>query len=339
MQDVSVHEGPPSIDVVDLLSFDGASSPTVILSPGTAVAPHKGFRDELCYAPPGEAPIPSLRGAGYTSEAIALRAFRNAVLDRRHGLICDAGGQYVKESTCAVGFQDPHWRGAAARAEAPGSMESVDFRLLYSLHGNYGVFSHFIFETACTAHLARSLLLDGSVAIVMPPDFAAFASRVLDALEVPGTARHRAQARHIECRHLVVSSTCSGSVTYQPNVALREVARALLQRWGAGQSGPKRLYLTRTGYQNTGIRDYREDLELAERLSAFDFVAVNPGTLDFVDQIALFANAEIIVGPHGSGFANAIFAPAGCLVLDILPSHWAPIGGLFTANLTNLCEQ
>ncbi len=58
--------------------------------------------------------------------------------------------------------------------------------------------------------------------------------------------------------------------------------------------------------------------------------------MSFQEQVATFSRAEAVVGPHGSAFANLIFAPSDCIVVDILPSHWALVGGGFTANLTNL---
>lgn len=52
------------------------------------------------------------------------------------------------------------------------------------------------------------------------------------------------------------------------------------------------------------------------------FVVVRTEDLSFDEQVATFARARVIAGPHGAGLNNAIFAPAGCLVLDICANSW-----------------
>ena len=49
------------------------------------------------------------------------------------------------------------------------------------------------------------------------------------------------------------------------------------------------------------------------------FEMVAPGTLSFRDQVALFASAEFIAGPHGAGLTNILFSPANAKVLEIFP--------------------
>ena len=53
------------------------------------------------------------------------------------------------------------------------------------------------------------------------------------------------------------------------------------------------------------------------------FVVVRTEDLSFDEQVATFARARVIAGPHGAGLNNAIFAPAGCLVLDICAAFLA----------------
>ena len=56
-------------------------------------------------------------------------------------------------------------------------------------------------------------------------------------------------------------------------------------------------------------------------LADHDFEVVAPGTLSLGDQAALFMGAEAIVGPHGAGLANLLFAPRHARVLEILPAN------------------
>ena len=43
--------------------------------------------------------------------------------------------------------------------------------------------------------------------------------------------------------------------------------------------------------------------------------------LDFKDQISIFNNAEIIVGPHGAGFANLVFCKNNTKVIELKPDN------------------
>ncbi len=41
------------------------------------------------------------------------------------------------------------------------------------------------------------------------------------------------------------------------------------------------------------------------------------------DQAALFADAELVVAPHGAGLTNLVFAPRDCRVVELLSDAYA----------------
>lgn len=55
--------------------------------------------------------------------------------------------------------------------------------------------------------------------------------------------------------------------------------------------------------------------ELATR---HGFTVLDPGRLPLAQQIALFAEAAHVVGVHGAGFANLLFAPSSCRVSEFI---------------------
>jgi len=59
------------------------------------------------------------------------------------------------------------------------------------------------------------------------------------------------------------------------------------------------------------------DLEVA--LGPLGFELVVPGELPIAEQIRIFADARLIVGPHGSAWANIVYATAGAGMLEIQP--------------------
>ena len=59
--------------------------------------------------------------------------------------------------------------------------------------------------------------------------------------------------------------------------------------------------------------------EIIEYLSTKGFESYQVGRLDFFEQIYLFNNAEIIIGPHGAAFTNLVFSNPGTNLIEIIP--------------------
>lgn len=74
---------------------------------------------------------------------------------------------------------------------------------------------------------------------------------------------------------------------------------------------PKRIFLTR---KSTNKRHYNES-EVFEVLREYGFEIVAPETYTFYEQMALFNNAEYIVGGSGAAFTNLLFCHSGCRVI------------------------
>ena len=46
-----------------------------------------------------------------------------------------------------------------------------------------------------------------------------------------------------------------------------------------------------------------------------------PGEISWPEQIATFARAEWIVGPHGAAFTNILFAKPGAYLVELFPAE------------------
>ncbi|UEM22346.1 glycosyltransferase 61 family protein [Skermanella mucosa] len=66
------------------------------------------------------------------------------------------------------------------------------------------------------------------------------------------------------------------------------------------------------------------------------FVTVRLEELSFDEQVSLFAGAEIVMGVHGAGFTNMLFAPPGALLIELHPAGHLPE---FYRHLTRLMGQ
>jgi capsular polysaccharide biosynthesis protein len=112
------------------------------------------------------------------------------------------------------------------------------------------------------------------------------------------------------------ATTWSGQDRVEVDMWLRD---SLLHGVGVRMGQPRRrLYLTR---RSAPTRLVSNNDAVEELLRDYGFECVEPEQLAFRDQVALFTEAEAIVAPHGAGLTNMLFAPPGCKVADILPSH------------------
>jgi Flp pilus assembly protein TadD/capsular polysaccharide biosynthesis protein len=57
--------------------------------------------------------------------------------------------------------------------------------------------------------------------------------------------------------------------------------------------------------------------DLVDRLAEFGFRVVVPGQMPFSEQVKTFSNAGIVVGAHGAGLQNVVFAPLDCRMIEI----------------------
>ncbi len=77
----------------------------------------------------------------------------------------------------------------------------------------------------------------------------------------------------------------------------------------------RRIYITRGREPNT--RRVRNETEVLEALDGAGFSVVDPGSLSVSEQIRTFAEADLIVSPHGAALANLTFASAGASVVEL----------------------
>jgi hypothetical protein len=126
---------------------------------------------------------------------------------------------------------------------------------------------------------------------------------------------------HWEFEHLLVPSMVS-----EPDFVRPSSTSWLRRRLGVQDLRPKgeRLYISRSDAR--WRRVVNED-EVVECLRGEGFRPVRLENLSFREQVDLFSRAEYIVGPHGAGMANLLFAPVGARVVELFAPRF--IGACF----------
>lgn len=93
--------------------------------------------------------------------------------------------------------------------------------------------------------------------------------------------------------------------------------RDLLLAHKSDIDSPKRIFLTRA---NTSHRHFNED-EIFDILSHFGFERVATEKYSFEDQVALFNNAEWVIGCTGAAFSNVLFCNEQCKIICFRSSN------------------
>jgi hypothetical protein len=94
--------------------------------------------------------------------------------------------------------------------------------------------------------------------------------------------------------------------------AIEDLAGRILRNLGvADRQGAKRIYLGRMGRART----LTNESEILRFLVRQGFETVAPEILSFQEQVRLFREARVVVGPAGAAFANLIFCRPGTVAL------------------------
>ncbi|MGL5836286.1 MAG: tetratricopeptide repeat protein [Waterburya sp.] len=79
------------------------------------------------------------------------------------------------------------------------------------------------------------------------------------------------------------------------------------------------LYVSRAKAKN---RQLVNESEVSQLLAASGFVTVFLEEMSFLEQIAIFANAKIIVSPHGSGLTNLVFCSPNTKIVELFSPNY-----------------
>jgi capsular polysaccharide biosynthesis protein len=131
--------------------------------------------------------------------------------------------------------------------------------------------------------------------------------RVVDASTVP----------HVRAEHLVVPGVPSLTERNPPWVA--QLLRQRLCPPELARVPGRHLYLTRGTARNNRVVE--NEAEVLALLAPLGFTSVDPGELSVAEQVRTFAEADVIVAPHGAALANLVFCSPGSAVVELFPAQ------------------
>jgi hypothetical protein len=149
-----------------------------------------------------------------------------------------------------------------------------------------------------------------------------FQHQLLDMIGIGADQRvDSSDAPHVQAGCLVVPGL-PGTNVQNPAWVVAFLRERLLPA-GIERIPGRNLYVTRGDSPNNRI--VRNEDEVLRALRGRGFRRIDPGKMPVADQIRAFAEADVIVSPHGSALANIVFASPGACLIELFPrSHVVP---------------
>jgi hypothetical protein len=177
--------------------------------------------------------------------------------------------------------------------------------------GNY---YHFLHDVVPRLSLLERCPEAGKPDLWYVPHTTRFQRGLLELLEIPAERIVDSDSvPHIRAERLLVPSLPDLDLNH-PIWSTRYVRDRLLPPGAAPVEG-RRIYVTRGSAPHTRI--VRNEAEVLETLVPLGFERVDPAAMTVPEQIRAFAEAQLIVAPHGAALANLVFAGAGAAVVEL----------------------
>jgi capsular polysaccharide biosynthesis protein len=310
---------------------------------------------EISWASPGLELPDFLHPGTYDSPARYFARFRDAVVMPRGGIVMPRPGEILEDSARAIRWGSPRLQGMPGIVDlgadigfdpaAAAAARVVEAPVMLLCHFAHRVYGHWLMDCLPGALRLRDALRASGRRLLTPP----LASWQRAGLERIGLAdlAEEVEDEILIARDILFPSHLDLAGVARPAAGIKAVFEALAGR----SAGPRPLtpglvYVSRQG--RTGKRQMANEEELARGLEGLGFTISQPEHLSLDEQIELFAAADVVIGPHGSGLANVGFSSPGCVVIDLLlssvPDPWicrpsAVLGHRYAYHLTEAEEM
>jgi len=127
------------------------------------------------------------------------------------------------------------------------------------------------------------------------------------------------QHSHIEATELIVPSF-PGYMDWVPHSTMKFLRQTFLPKISLAKTNAgKKIYVSRAKAKN---RQVINQSEINELLTSQGFKTVFLEEMSVLEQAATFANAEVIIAPHGSGLTNLVFCSPNTKVIELFSPNY-----------------
>lgn len=324
---------------VPMDSYPQVSGPVELLQAGGTVfweayptmtlPKHAGFRWDLSHETP-TAPVPKWmrNDSGCWKPPVRFAGMRDATLWLFDGVALNQQGEVLSESlyTLQERSQDlTAMPGARKRRNHTVFHRNtlkkaavIDEPVLLAANGWYRAFGHWIYDTLTAVRTFIEPIRAGELKVIIP-ELSPWQRAWLALLEIPEAAIIEAGSGFVKARQAIISSTLSVQNVRHPGQHTVDLIDFLRKGSLPSASNSPFLYLSRASQGETSHRTLANEGEIMAALTTLGFRCVAPETLTPAEQITLFAQARVILGPVGSAFALSGLAAKEACVVEILP--------------------
>ena len=181
---------------------------------------------------------------------------------------------------------------------------------------------HFLFDALPRLGILEESMPDASFDAVLVPHRTRYQQQLLELIGLDAPLLQPERDRAWRADRLLVPSTPNHELA-APAWVVQWIQQVLRPSRSTNTQG-RRLYLTRGDRPNT--RRYVPEPALWPELQRRGFQRVDAGTFSVQEQIDMFHDAEIVVGPHGAALTNIVFCRPGVKVLELFAADYVHLG-------------
>jgi capsular polysaccharide biosynthesis protein len=235
--------------------------------------------------------------------------FRNPVLYGRQFSILDSRRHAFEE--CFT--RDRRWREGVPKRQKQPTPQRVPGTYLLAGTEFHNHYAHLFCDVLPRFKLFEEAGLAGQHPAILPPKSHAFANEAIHLLGLEENGSTRWDDGCWQLDGLYFASAFKRFCSWTP-----ESASWVRQKFNPGLDrkppGHKLFYVSR----RNGVRPALNEEEILAALKPWGITVVEPDRLPLKEQIDLFSEAGLIIGPQGAGIQNALWAPRGCRVLEFV---------------------
>ena len=205
----------------------------------------------------------------------------------------------------------------------------------------YNIYGHWLIDFIPRLFNLVRVSLDPTICrYLVPSNLPAFALEWLNILGIPDyNIRHYDPSAHaIQLERAFLPMGLRGASRVNPMMS--QVAKWVLSRVLSGEADTdvrgRRIFVSRSSWSNA-TRVLTNEEELSAIAQGLGFEIVYPERLSILEQVRLFASADIIVGDYGSALHNAIFSRSGTMVIAFRGTEGHP--GFLQSGLCEVLGQ
>lgn len=145
----------------------------------------------------------------------------------------------------------------------------------------------------------------------------AFQRESLELLKIPRAKVISPSTRtHVQADQLIVPSLPGPVFTATPQAQSCRFLRDVFRSEDLSHDKRRLLYISRRDAKERRVLNEAEVLKAIEP-SGFEATVLEG--MQFAEQIQLFSEARVILGPHGAGLSNAVFCEPGTMLIEFMP--------------------